>query len=332
MAVYIIGAVLLIGLMIGYLRIARHYKIYDIPNHRSSHNDPVIRGGGIVFYLAILYYQVVNGFNYLFFFLGLTILAAVSFIDDLNPLSNRLRFFVQALAVALIYYQVGSTDISALAMLIIFVLCVGTMNTFNFMDGINGITGFYGLVTLFSLLLVNELFIDFIDKELLIFTIMGLMVFGFGNFRKQAIWFAGDIGSMALAYVVIFGLLSLILFTGNFVFILFLAVYGVDSVLTIILRLSRRENIFQAHRSHLYQYLVNTQKLPHLQVAGIYASLQAFINAIVLCNLKFEVVSSWLLLVVVLGLLSMMHLIFISRFVDLPKFRTCFIVVYTYDT
>jgi hypothetical protein len=109
--------------------------------------------------------------------------------------------------------------------------------------------------------------------------------------------------------------------TGNISLMLLLAVYGVDSVITIILRLLRRENIFQALRSHLYQYLVNTNKLPHLQVAGIYALLQAFINILVLYNLKYELLNSYVMFTGVISLLSVIYFILITVVIGKPIFK-----------
>ena len=72
--------------------------------------------------------------------------------------------------------------------------------------------------------------------------------------------------------------MSLILFTKNWQYVLLVSIYGIDSLLTIIQRLVKGENIFQAHRSHLYQYLANEVKVPHVAVSSIYAIIQLVLN------------------------------------------------------
>ena len=161
------------------------------------------------------------------------------------------------------------------------------------MDGINGITGMYGLVTLASLAYLNER-IGFADERLIVFVILGLVVFGLFNFRGKAVTFAGDVGSIGLAFIILFLLLRLVLATGNYYFVLLLAVYGVDAGLTIFQRLAKRENILEAHRSHLYQWLVKPGPFSHLQVALMYAGLQLGVNVIIVATWYGSDLQRWL--------------------------------------
>jgi len=62
----------------------------------------------------------------------------------------------------------------------------------------------------------------------------------------------------------------------------------VDSILTIIHRLIKKENIFSAHRSHLYQYLVNIRQIGHLKIAVIYGLIQLVINILIIYNFQFQ--------------------------------------------
>ena len=319
MSLYLIEFLGLAIAQILYLKLAGKIGIIDVPNHRSSHNENVIRGGGVVIYLSVLFHQLATNFLYPYFFVGLTMISIISFWDDISPLPNRLRIIVHTLGVGLLLYQ--SLIPITWWSLVLLVVSIGILNTFNFMDGINGMTGFYGLVFLVSFLVLNMHFQHVVDTHFLLITIMGLAVFGFYNFRSRAICFAGDVGSMSLALIVIFCLALIIHETGNYVFILLLAVYGVDSVLTIIMRLIRKENIFRAHRSHLYQFLVNIKELPHLRVSAGYAMLQVFINVLLLCNLKYEVVSSMVLFVVVISSLSAVYLVLVPRLTGKPIFR-----------
>ena len=130
-------------------------------------------------------------------------------------------------------------------------------------------------------------------------------MFNFFNVRKKAKCFAGDVGSVSIAMIVMFSLLQLINATGNLVYILFLAVYGVDSILTIIHRLTKRENIFEAHRSHLYQWLVKPGPFSHLQMAMFYGLSQLLINVLVIqsanASLIFQLsISSAIIIVLVI--------------------------------
>ena len=136
------------------------------------------------------------------------------------------------------------------------------------MDGINGITASYSLAVVSLLMIVNQR-IEFVNNDLLAFSLLGILVFAFFNFRTNAKAFAGDVG-------------SLIFKTGNLIYILFLVIYGIDSIWTIIRRLAKKENIFEAHRSHLYQYLGNEAKVNKLGISFFYGLLQFIIGFIVI--------------------------------------------------
>ena len=114
----------------------------------------------------------------------------------------------------------------------------------------------------------------------MIYTMMvAVLVFGVFNFRRKAKCFAGDVGAVSIAFVILFLLGRLILKTGDWSYIVFLAVYGVDSVLTIIHRLMLHENIGLPHRKHLYQIMANELKIPHMVVSLVYMLVQAVVIA-----------------------------------------------------
>ena len=115
-------------------------------------------------------------------------------------------------------------------------------------------------------------------------SILGCVVFLFFNFRQKAACFAGDVGSVTIAFWIISLLLKLIFISGDWKYLLFLSVYGVDTILTIIHRLFLKQNIFKAHRLHFYQILANERKKPHLVVTSIYAIVQLLINLFVVSN------------------------------------------------
>ena len=146
------------------------------------------------------------------------------------------------------------------------------------MDGINGITVLYSLSILAVCFYLNNE-IHYIQDSLLEYTSMALLVFGLYNVREKAKSFAGDVGSVSMAFIIAFIVLSLILFTKNWQYVLLVSVYGIDTFVTIIQRLLNREQIFKAHRSHLYQYLANELKVPHVVMSVIYAIVQLILNA-----------------------------------------------------
>ncbi|SFC39086.1 UDP-N-acetylmuramyl pentapeptide phosphotransferase/UDP-N-acetylglucosamine-1-phosphate transferase [Parapedobacter composti] len=274
---YIVIAVLLVAAMFLYFRIADRYNIIDKPNQRSSHTIITIRGGGVVFYLGALAWFCWSGFAYPWFFAGLTAITVISFLDDVFTLSNRLRLTVHLVSVLLMVYQLGAFELPWYVLPAALIIIIGTINAYNFMDGINGITVSYSFAVLLSLWLANRQW-GFIDDRLLYCTAIANGVFAFFNFRQRAKCFAGDVGSVSMCFILLFATLSLIFASGNVIFILFFAVYGVDSVLTIVHRLLKRENIFEAHRSHLYQYLANEARVNRLGVSAAYGVLQVLIG------------------------------------------------------
>lgn len=271
--------VILICLIVVYFKVADRFNIIDKPNHRSSHTQITIRGGGIVFYLSVLLYYLFYGFEYSWFFVGITLIASVSFIDDIRPMSSKIRLVVQFVAMAMMLYDCGILEYPWYYSLLALIFTTGLINIYNFMDGINGITGGYSLIVMSSLWYVNNYAYSFIDNNMLYVVMMALMIFNFFNFRRKARCFAGDIGSITIAFIICFLITKLIVATENFSYLVLLAVYGVDAVLTIVHRLFRHENILEAHRSHMYQIMANELKIPHLAVSGIYMVLQTIIAA-----------------------------------------------------
>ncbi|NOT76606.1 MAG: glycosyltransferase family 4 protein [Cyclobacteriaceae bacterium] len=288
---YLIFGVALLVIELVYFWIARYFKILDHPNNRSLHEKPTIRGGGIIFYFSVLLFYAITSRPDGIFMLALTLVSIIGFIDDVKSLSSAIRFAVQAIAFALIFYQLelwsvfSDPEISpvpAVIVPIVFIVCVGAINTFNFMDGINGITGGYALVALGSLLAVNIHFVHFVDSDFVEAILMAVIIFCYFNFRTKAICFAGDVGSLSIGFIILYLIVKLIVTTGNFAFAFMLSVYGVDSVLTIIHRIFRRENIFKAHKLHLFQVLVHHYKIPHIRMSIAYALLQLIINCIII--------------------------------------------------
>ena len=295
----VLGIVILPLVLWGYLSFAKRFNIIDKPNERSSHTFVTVRGGGIVFTIALLLWFVMSGFHLPYFVLGVVLIALVSFIDDIRPLSTKPRLLVHFITVVLMLYDLGFSDFAWYWWLIAFVLTIGWINAFNFMDGINGITAFYALSVLIPVLIVNQNN-SFVDSRLILISMISLVVFAFFNARKRALCFAGDVGSVVMASILAFMIIGLVINTGRWQYVMFLAIYGVDTVLTIIQRLLRGENIFKAHRSHLYQFLANEMQLGHLRVSILYAFLQLLISCIIIWASKGNYFSQIALMVLLL--------------------------------
>lgn len=289
---YLILILILFVAELLYFRAADHFNIIDKPNERSSHTAITLRGGGVIFYIAALAYFIMSGWQYPWFFLGLTLMASVSFLDDIFALSNRLRLSIHFTSVFLLMYELNALHYPWYILLATFIFIVGTINIYNFMDGINGITATYSIAVTGLLMLVNDK-VGFIDQELLIYTMLGLLVFSFFNFRQKAKCFAGDVGAVSIIFILLFALGSLIIKAQNFIYILFLTVYGIDSVFTILRRLYLRENIFKAHRSHLYQFLANEAGVNKLLVSSIYGILQFGIGLLVIEAASWSAEAQW---------------------------------------
>lgn len=281
---FIVGVSLLI-IEVAYFRIAIRYNIIDRPNDRSSHVNHAIRGGGVIFIVAVLIWFFTHELLWPWFICGAVGIAAISFLDDIISLDPAVRAVVQLMAVVLLFIQVWPLEWPVQLIIIAVVVCIGALNAFNFMDGINGITGVYALVALFTFGYIQQQIISFTDISLLSVVVLSVFVFLFFNFRHKARCFAGDIGSITIAFILIFLLLQLIQVTGNFLWPLLFLVYGTDSIVTIIYRLKRKENIFKPHRTHLFQYLSNELKWSHRLVALLYGSVQLVINCVLVNTL-----------------------------------------------
>jgi UDP-N-acetylmuramyl pentapeptide phosphotransferase/UDP-N-acetylglucosamine-1-phosphate transferase len=297
--IYLLVTILFFVLLLAYFKIADRFNIIDKPNERSSHSAITIRGGGIVFMMAALVVLWQHAAAFWLPVAGILVIGLISFLDDIYTLPNKVRLLVHVIAVTLMFLYLQVMALPLLAILFLYILVIGIINAYNFMDGINGITGLYSLVILGGLQYVNMMQVQFVEEDMIWMPMIACVVFLFFNFRKKAVCFAGDVGSVTIAFWIVTLLLDLILTTDNWIYILFLGVYGVDSILTIIHRLLLQQNIFKAHRLHFYQILANEQKVPHLWVSAAYACIQALIIGL-LVNGYIAVNPDWLKGVLVL--------------------------------
>jgi len=305
---YLIVLVLLIAAELFYFRIADRFNIIDKPNERSSHNYITIRGGGIIWWVAALLFLLFHFSSQgLWFFAGITLIAGVSFCDDVQGLGQKVRLLFHLLAMSCAFYLAGVFGAYPWwAIVIGYIVFIGIVNAYNFMDGINGITGLYSIAVLASLQYVNLSYGNFVHPDLIWYPMIASVVFLFFNFRKRARCFAGDVGSVAIAFWIVTLLLLLIIKTENLIWLGFLMVYGVDAVMTILHRLWLKQNIMEAHRLHFYQILANEKRVPHRLVSLIYFTLQLICSALIIVLYP---VMGWGIFVILLLILMGIYMI-----------------------
>ena len=326
---YLIITALLLAAELVYFRIADRLNIIDKPNQRSSHSSIVLRGGGIIFVLGLWIWAAFFGFQNIWFLIAVTLVAGISFIDDIHSLPDSVRLVAQFAAMALMFYQLDILHWNMWwIILIAMIVCVGASNIINFMDGINGITGAYALASLIPLFLLNKK-IGFTDESLILVVALADLVFCCFNFRPKgkAKCFAGDVGSIGVAYILLFLIGSLILATGDVTYLIFLLVYGVDGCLTIVHRILLHENLGEAHRKHAYQLMANELRIGHVKVTSFYALLQLAVSLgfIYLCPMlstatELSLVAwHWIYLVVALVVLAVAYVLFMRKFYHLHE-------------
>lgn len=304
-----------------YFRIAEKCRIVDKPNERSSHSGVVLRGGGIVFLVGAWIWGVCFGFEYPWFLLGMTLVAGVSFMDDLHSLPDSVRLLVQFLGAVLAFYQWNMLHLSLWWWVLIgLIVYVGIMDVVNFMDGINGMTGGYGMCVLGTLWLINNR-VGFVDPSIIVVTLLAALVFCIFNFRPKgkAKCFAGDVGSIGIAYIILFILTGLIVATGDVTYLLVMVVYGIDACFTIIHRLILHEHIGQAHRKHLYQIMANELKMNHILVAAIYMLLQLAVSLVFIYLIPNTVLAHWSYLIGVVAVLGVAYVLFMKKYYHLHE-------------
>jgi len=290
MMFYIILFIFFLAIELLYFRIAEKYNILDKPNERSSHKTLTIRGGGVIFPISLF---IALAFGQVSWILAVVVgvIALISFIDDIYSLSQAPRAAVQVLGALLLFYDLNLLQVNWIFIIVALVLLIGWINAFNFMDGINGISVLYTLVTLYSFSLVS---VNVGFNDLFIIMALACLVFAIFNLRVKAKAFLGDVGSISLAIILGYFMIYTIINTGgNFYYLLFFSVYGVDAVITIVVRIVNRENIFEPHRSHLYQFMANEMRINHLVVSAGYAAVQLIINLIFIHLVGFDNLS-WL--------------------------------------
>ena len=331
--------VILIVLELVYFKIADKFNIIDKPNERSSHSTIVLRGGGIIFMLGLWIWAAFTsagllnaglGFGYPWFLAAVTLIAGVSFVDDIRSLPDSVRLVAQFVAMGLMFYQLDMLHWEMWWVVIIaLIVCVGASNVINFMDGINGITGGYALSVLLPLLLINNgaagcdlnAQVAFVPTSLIMTVILADVVFCLFNFRPKgkAKCFAGDVGSIGIAFILLFMIGQLIMKTSDVTYLVFLLVYGVDGCLTICHRIMLHENLGEAHRKHAYQLMANELKIGHVKVSLLYMGIQTAVSLGFIYLCPNTTLAHWLYLFGAILLLSVAYVLFKKKYYHLHE-------------
>lgn len=320
---YLIIAVLLLLAEQAYFSIADKCNIVDKPNERSSHKTIVLRGGGIIFTIGLWVWSIVFGFQYPWLLAGVSLAAGISFVDDIHSLPDSLRLVVQFTAMFLVFQEIGLLHCDMWWIIpIALIAAVGGTNIFNFMDGVNGITAGYSLAMLVPMLLVNRSLdrLDiigegFVEESYLIAAIIGVLVFSLFNFRPKgkAKCFAGDVGSIGMALMLVFGIGRLMYVTGDITWIILYMVYGVDGCMTIMHRIMLHENLGQAHRKHAFQLMANELKMGHITVSLIYMGLQLAISLAFIYLCPNTMLAHWICLIGTAVVLALAYIAFMKK-------------------
>ena len=270
-------------------------NILDVPNERSSHTQPTVRGGGLVIVLFCLasyaFYTIFIGGNFqIGYLIGAVLIAFISWLDDLYSVSFVWRFLVHAAAAVLIVLTIGYfrelyvpffsvINIGLFGSVLTLVWIVWLTNAYNFMDGIDGIAGMQALTAGVGWVLIGK--INGFESAGFYGGVIAFSSFGFliQNWQPAKI-FMGDVGSAFLGYS--FAVLPLLAkndsveTSGKYQFLPIASVFLVwffvfDTVVTFLRRLFNGEKVWEAHRSHLYQRM-NIGGLSHQTVTIIYGA------------------------------------------------------------
>lgn len=318
---YLIIFALLLVAELAYFKIADKCNIIDKPNERSSHSSIVLRGGGIIFLIGVWVWSAFFGFQYPWFLAAVTLAAGISFVDDIRSLPDSVRLIVQFAAMGLMLLQLDILHPEMWwVVLIALIVCVGASNIINFMDGVNGITAGYSLAVLLPLAIMNQR-IGFMEESFLAVVILSVLVFSIFNFRARgkAKCFAGDVGSVGIAFIMLFAIGKLVMKTGDVTWLLFLLVYGVDGCLTICHRILLHENLGEAHRKHAYQLMANELKIGHVEVSLIYMAMQLIVSLGFIYLCPDTILAHWLYLVGALVVLAVAYVLFKKKYYHLHE-------------
>ena len=271
--------------------------------------------------LGLWIWAAFYGFGYPYFLAAVTLIAGVSFVDDIRSLPDSVRLVAQFVAMGLMFYQMDMLHWEMWWVVILaLIVSVGATNIINFMDGINGITGGYALASLIPIYILNKE-MGFVEESLVVTVILADVVFCLFNFRPKgkAKCFAGDVGSIGIAFILLFMIGQLIMRTGDVTYLVFLLVYGVDGCLTIIHRIMLHENLGEAHRKHAYQLMANELKIGHVKVSLLYMGLQLMVSLGFVFIVPDTVLAHWIYLIDAIIVLAIAYVMFMKKYYHLHQ-------------
>jgi Fuc2NAc and GlcNAc transferase len=279
-------------------------QLLDVPNERSSHTQPTPRGGGLGFIIAFAMTSLIAAvigiipFYCLYSWLVLIPLTIIGILDDYQGVSAGIRYLVQlSSAIAAIAYfgafpfpGLDSFGIAGqvIAIALTLIGITALINFYNFMDGLDGLVAGCAVVQLGFLAI-------YLNQPFLWLLVMALLGFLGWNWSPAKI-FMGDAGSTVLGATVAIALLQndnpIDVWSALAITLPLVS----DAIYTLFCRLSRRENIFTAHRSHLYQRLQRSG-WTHAQVASTYVGIDLLVAISIH---SFGMIGAWGSLVVII--------------------------------
>ncbi len=283
-----------LGAFLSYIILNNGIKIFkryflDKPNKRSLHIKPIPRAGGLSFIIPLLIYDLTFGFfNNWQVNIPLSLLCTplifISFFDDLVNVSPKYRYLFQLLTSFLVL-RFGNIDLfffspilNIFILIFLVILITAVINFTNFMDGSDGLVG--GCMLIFFLIINIKL-----NLNISITILLGsLATFLYWNWSPAKI-FMGDTGSTFLGVYFIGNLLQFKTFYEIFGLLLIASPLFGDALITLFRRLYSNQNIFEAHRQHLYQRLY-LGKLSKQKIALFYI-LQSLVIGIIFIKLNF---------------------------------------------
>jgi len=268
--------------------------LVDAPNRRSSHSEATPRAGGLDISIAGVVAAVACGLPVVGW-LSMAGIAALGLVDDRWHVEPRLRLLVQCMLAGLsTLWLLRQTSlpvtIVVAAAIMLVLLLVGTTNIYNFMDGANGMAGLMGVVVFGTLAVLSFTIVKDVEVGR-VALIIAAACCGFLplNLRRRARVFMGDVSSTFLGFTA--ALLALRLWMEQPVWGLCalgsMTVFYVDAGLTLLARLRTHKRLFEAHRMHAYQRLVNELGWAHPAVAVTYAGIQLAVSILVLVSSRW---------------------------------------------
>ncbi len=246
-------------------KIFYRWEFVDKPNFRSNHKKPVALGGGIIIIPLIIIFSFLNNYIWnLNVLISILMLFFISMWDDFKNIKPLPRLFFHFLAVTIhiifyLYPQIEDDFINNKNILFIFSVflifgVIWFINAFNFMDGINGITSVQVISICLSLLALD--YYIYHEINILAFSVLIIIsVFLYFNWTPASI-FLGDAGSIPLGFIV-FILLTDYALKGIWIISVILPLYYLmDTSITLIKRVYKRQRFWEAHKEHFYQQAI----------------------------------------------------------------------------